>query len=402
MTDNHPNYDYESYFEHECGKSLGIYVHIPFCIKKCAYCDFYSGAFSDGVASQYVNALTDYAHSMSMALCGRIVDTIYFGGGTPTALKADALCRILDVLRECYTVTDNAEITVECNPGTADLDYFKALRRSGFNRISLGVQSMNDSELRSLGRIHTAADAALAVGLARSAGFDNLSVDIMYGIPYQDHSSLESTVSRILELNPEHISAYALSLEEGTPLARMAHTVKLPDEDETADMYGTLNKALSGAGFYRYEISNFARPGFESKHNLRYWLCYDYLGVGASAHSLIGGRRFSTVASTKAFICEKKPNSLEGVSAMPITDAFECLDEQGTQNEYFMLGMRLTRGVSLEKFRNLFGVSLSDALDGPIESYVERGLMALEGGALRFTERGVLVSNYILSDLLRL
>lgn len=384
---------------------IGIYIHIPFCLGKCAYCDFYSSplAACTELSESYTDAVVRYLHCAARDLKGRVVDTVYFGGGTPTVLPSRSLIRILDSVRQCLDIDASAEITVECNPGTADLDYFKALRSAGFNRLSMGAQSFNDHELRILGRIHSADGFVKAYSDAVSAGFDNISADLMYGVPEQTIQSFAYSINSLLSLEPAHISSYALTLEEGTPLYNRSGELTFPDEDTVAEMYTVLVSTLARHGYDRYEISNFARKGRESRHNLRYWHCYDYLGVGPAAHSCINGVRFSAVPSTKDFILGTKDlRSLCDLPSSPITDSVERLTVTEMATEFLMLGLRLTDGISLDELNERFGISLESLLDAPLEPYIQQGFVTLTDGRLALTDKGFFVSSYILSDLLRL
>ncbi|MBR2370954.1 MAG: radical SAM family heme chaperone HemW [Clostridia bacterium] len=384
-------------------KSIGIYIHVPFCLSKCSYCDFYSNplAHSKEYADSYADAVIKYLHAASAYLGDRTVDTVYFGGGTPTVLPSRSLVTVLDSVFQYFNVDAEAEITTECNPGTANLDYFKDLRSAGFNRLSMGAQSFNDNELRILGRIHTSDGFVRAYSDASLAGFDNISADLMYGIPEQTEQSFAFSVDRLVSLAPAHISSYALTLEVGTPLYKRTGELPFPDEDTTANMYSALVDTLAQNGYNRYEISNFAKKDRESRHNLRYWQCLDYLGVGPGAHSCIDGIRFSTVTSTEAFLSEKDfPTSLRNITETPLTDTVEHLTKTDAATEFLMLGLRLARGVSLDELQTRFDVSIDTLLDTPLDPYIGQGFMTLTDGVLAFTDKGFFVSNYILSDLL--
>ena len=318
-------------------KTLGLYIHIPFCLSKCRYCDFCS--FPHPKQDRVINYLSQIFEEIEEY--GRVyseytVNTVYFGGGTPTLLKADELCDLLGKIKKCFHVTSDAEISIECNPATADVEYFKQIRLGGFNRLSIGIQSMNDSELRLLGRLHKAEDAKKAFFDARQAGFDNISVDVMYGIPDQTAESLSETLAAICALSPEHISLYGLKIEDGTHFAKHKDELKLPNEDEEYEMYISSSKLLATAGYGKYEISNFSKVGRYSRHNLKYWQREDYLGIGLAAHSCIGNRRFSATCDIEKY--------LNGESL----DTDEIISNHDILSEKIMLGMRLGKGIDFD------------------------------------------------------
>lgn len=371
-------------------RNLGIYIHIPFCVQKCNYCDFCSFAGEgDEVREKYVDALICEMEKYSNAARGRVVDTVYFGGGTPTLLKISSFERIFDHLRKSFHISESSEISCEANPATADYEYLRALRALGVNRLSIGLQSANEDELRALGRIHTAADFADTVKDARRAGFDNISADVMYGIPHQTPESLERTLRFVIDLGLEHISAYGLKIEDGTPFGKMRDTLPLPEEDIEADMYLLCTDLLKKSGYEKYEISNFAHKGYESAHNIKYWECREYLGIGVAAHSYFDGvrwansREFASYLRGEDVVCERRR----------ITPA-----EQLT--EYVMLHMRTSRGVVHTEFESLFGKGFDEAFGKSLEKYIATGYVVKEGGRTFFSDRGMLVSNYILADIL--
>ncbi|MDP4110248.1 MAG: radical SAM family heme chaperone HemW, partial [Bacillota bacterium] len=282
-------------------QSLGIYVHVPFCRSKCGYCDFCSVAGADlKLKDKYVKAVIEHMRESASLSKSYTVDTVYFGGGTPTSIGEKLLIKLLSAIRKSFSVSKSAEITVEANPESAGLKTLKRLRKAGFNRISIGVQSSNDAELKALGRIHTYADAETAVKNARAAGFDNLSLDLMYGLPGQTQEVFLASAAKIMALSPEHISCYALKLEPGTPMCLAAPP--LPSDDAVADMYLDVTKHLESAGYEHYEISNYAKPSRRSRHNQKYWDLSEYLGFGPSSHSFFGGRRFSYTKDIEAYV----------------------------------------------------------------------------------------------------
>ena len=376
-------------------RTLGLYLHVPFCKSKCRYCDFCSFPHpKDDRIEAYLDALCreieSYGkeeHPYFEAVRNRTVDTVYFGGGTPTLLSADLLSCVMSTLRRVFSIADDAEITVECNPATADLAYFQALRAMGFNRLSIGAQSMQDGELRLLGRLHTADDVRKTVADAREAGFRNVSLDLMLGIPGQTKESLADTLSAVLTLAPDHVSAYGLQIEDGTYFARHRDELSFPDEDTESAMYRMTAALLSANGISQYEISNFARPGFESRHNLRYWRRLDYLGFGLAAHSCMGAERFANTEDLNRYLTGAWRESREVISPHDILA------------ETVMLGMRLAEGVDFLPLVKQYGEKAL-AYGDAFSAYIDDGFVKLDGTRLSFTEEGMYVSNTILSDVL--
>lgn len=359
---------------------LGLYFHIPFCASKCAYCDFYS---FPGSAAQ-MDAYT-------AALCGRLrsfpaqpVDTVYFGGGTPSLLGGERIAAVLSAARRHFNITPDAEITVECNPDSIDDALLSALSAAGVGRLSIGVQSAHEDELRLLGRRHTFPQARQAVLLARAHGFRNLSLDLMYGLPGQSTEKFLESVERVLKLCPEHLSCYGLKLEEGTPLHR-AQPV-LPDDDAQADTYLALCRRLAAAGFVHYEISNFCKLGFRARHNEKYWDLSEYLGIGAAAHSFLDGRRFAFPRDASAFIGGASPEPEEAVG------------DFDTRAEYLMLRLRTSDGICRADYQRRFGdFTPVEQVLRPLERC---GLAACTVDGCHLTEQGFLVSNAIISQLI--
>lgn len=370
-------------------KTLGIYIHIPFCLKKCNYCDFCSFVgVNDTVKERYVDALCRHISNYAKKCADYTVDSIYFGGGTPTLLPIRLFEKIFEKLRESFNVSDKSEITVECNPKTADVTYFKALHRMGVNRLSLGVQSANDNELKALGRVHTWQDSVKAFSDARMSGFENISVDIMFGIPEQSEKSFGNTLDKIKELRPTHVSAYGLIIEENTPFYVNFENLVLPDEDTEYTMYTGACRCLEEIGLVRYEISNFSLPGKESFHNLKYWKREEYLGFGVSAHSFFDETRFSCPSSLDEYIGGNFILDSTGISP------------NDRENEFVMLGMRLEKGISEREFENRFGKSFDSVYGKALEKFERSGFVVREDGRCRFTDNGFYVSNTVLSELL--
>lgn len=383
-------------------KTLGLYIHIPFCLRKCGYCAFCSyplTSLGNDLRTEYFKKLIGQITSASRYCGGFTVDTVYIGGGTPSVMTADEYKTLLDAVFESYDVADDAEITSECNPGTVDVEKLKGMRRSGVNRLSFGFQSFNENELSALGRIHSACESEKAFYLAREAGFDNISADLMYGIPHQTMDSFIGSVKRLTALSPEHISSYALSVEEGTPFYESRTELCLPGEDETADMYARLSEYLSENGYRRYEISNFSVPGRESRHNLRYWKGTDYLGFGVSSHSYFNGARFSIKEDLGKYL-DADFESIGNSFSAPVFENYGIVSAHDRMSEYVMLRLRLAEGFSSNEFFESFGISPWDFFDKGIGEYVKNGYMEFDGDRLRFTTKGFCVSNYILSDLI--
>lgn len=370
-------------------RKLGIYIHIPFCRSKCLYCDFCSKPIREEERiSIYVERLCEDIRSCKTDIDYAPADTVYFGGGTPTLMTGEQFKKILLAVSERFGICDGAEISSECNPKTVDPEKLISMRAAGINRLSIGMQSGIDTELHSLGRAHKLSDVEDTVRMARDAGFDNISLDIMYGIPNQTAESLRETLCAATALSPEHLSLYALKIEEGTPFFKMQDKLSLPDDDATADMYLYICEHLARCGYGKYEISNFAMAGFESRHNLKYWQYDDYLGFGASAHSFTGGRRVENSRDVDAYIFGKD-------IARSVTE----IGDIESMNEYVMLSMRLTRGVELSAFKERFGVDFSCEFGEKFKKFSPE-FVTLENGRCAFTQKGFLVSNYILSECL--
>ncbi len=371
-------------------KKLGLYLHIPFCRSKCLYCDFCSIPRPDPQETQR------YAEVLRADLLRRApdcteyeVDTVYFGGGTPTVLPAESLARILETVFSHYRVAQNAEITAECNPATADRTALRRMRSAGFNRLSVGVQSAQERELRALGRIHSFAQVAETWEDAMAAGFSNLSADLMFGIPHQTEESFAQTLERVMELSPKHLSAYALTVEPNTPFGRRGEeSLSLPDEEAVRRMYLHAVSYLAKNGICQYEISNFARRGYESRHNLKYWNTEEYLGFGPAAHSDFAGERIGNAADLAAYLSGKE-----------IAETRERPTESERMNESIMLRLRLSAGISVSAFAERFGESEAKRLAEGLCRYVGSGLVRRTEDSFSLTPEGMLVSNAILSEL---
>ena len=380
-------------------KPLGLYIHIPFCKSKCDYCDFCSLVPNNkGIVEHYTDALILQMEDWSSRCRNYSIDSVYIGGGTPTYFDIRRISRIIDAIYANFKVEKYAEFTVECNPATADFEYFRKIRRAGVNRLSIGCQSAHDDELKALGRVHNYAQFVSCYNDARQAGFDNISVDLMYGIPNQTEQSFIESLTAVTSLGPDHISIYALKIEEGTPFHAMRDKLVLPDEETEYAMYSHAVDYLAAQGYERYEISNFCRKGAASLHNLKYWHCDEYLGLGASAHSYFEDERFATTCVVRDYI-----DGLEIIGTdINIVASSEKIDSVKCMEEYVMLGMRLTEGIVIEDFERRFNISFHEKYGYRLDEYVDAGFVAKDERGYRFTTNGMFVSNYILSAVLDL
>ncbi len=361
-------------------KPVGLYIHIPFCNGKCPYCDFYSVNPESQKVTAYVDALC-----REIDKTAGVFDTVYFGGGTPSLIGSDNIAKIMSHIR----CTHNCESTLECNPsdtGSINSSFdFSVVAESGINRISMGLQSADDTERKILGRRGGCDDVERAIERAKAAGIENISLDLMLGIPNQTENSLQKSIDFCKNSGAKHISAYILKIEEGTPFYKIKNTLSLPDEDETCDLYLSAVEMLKKAGYSQYEISNFSEKGYESRHNLKYWHCEEYLGIGASAHSFFGGKRFYYERSIDDFI--------KGIPH--IDDGFGGDDE-----EYIMLALRLSEGLVFDKFQKRFGKSVPENITKKACELQKHGLVKVDDNSISLTVQGFLVSNSIISSLI--
>jgi len=369
---------------------LGLYIHVPFCIRKCAYCDFYSVPLNFSLADAYVNKIINELDRWGDNLGCPPADTLYFGGGTPSLLESERILAIINKSKELFSLK-NAEITMEVNPAERLNEYFENIVKAGVNRLSIGVQSANENELEFLSRRHSARDVVACANDARAAGIENISLDIMLGIPGQTKESLKKTVDFVLERSPQHISAYLLSLEEGTPLYKNRHNLNIPNDDEAGELYLYTCELLKAAGFERYEISNFAKGDRISKHNTKYWQGADYLGLGPAAHSFINGKRFYYDRNLNNYIDNTKE----------IADG-----EGGTVVERLMLSLRLSSGLDLNKFAADFPHDIDqnkiNRLAKKAELFAKNGFVIFSNNVISLTDKGALVSNAIIADFAEL
>ena len=373
---------------------LGIYVHVPFCRSKCQYCDFYSLTCKDDKSIEtYLRAVCAHIRESGSLTPGYKVDTIYFGGGTPSFLGADALATILTTIRRSFDVDPNAEITFEANPDSVSDQLLRRLKAEGFNRVSLGVQTDNNEILKKLGRPHDYAQVVGAVQRIRKAGFKNLSLDLMYGLPGQTLTEWKDTLERVITLNPDHISCYALKVEEGTPFYQMKDILNIADDDVQADMYLAAVEILRSHSFRQYEISNFARKGLYSRHNMKYWSGGEYLGFGPNASSDFGGRRFVIVRDLQAYVNGIKTGGevLSEVDEVPLRER---------AGEYLMLRLRTITGINREEYERKFLLPF-DEIEEALERSRKLGYAVRSSeGRWRLTPSGYLISNDIITDLL--
>ncbi len=368
-------------------KPLGLYVHIPFCARKCAYCDFASFAGREGDMAAYVNCLI--AEMEKRALPNRQISTLYIGGGTPSLLPPELMARVLSALRRHFDFTQDAECSCECNPGTVTEEFLRVLKNGGVNRLSFGAQARQEHLLRLLGRIHTWAQVEEGVRLARACGFENLNLDLMLGLPAQTVQNVRDTLSAALSLSPTHLSCYGLIVEEGTKMQAMVESGQwpLPDEDTEREMYELCRETLAQHGFAQYEISNFALPGYACRHNADCWRREEYLGLGSAACGFLGNIRY-----------QNPPALSDYLAHCPAQET--VLSPEDAQFESVMLGLRMTEGVSEEAFLRMHGVSLQSVYGEKLKKPLAQGLVEWKDGFLRLTRRGMDVQNSVLVELL--
>lgn len=369
---------------------LELYVHIPFCVRKCQYCDFLSGPSDEETKDRYIEALLKEIRAAEHTEDYEIV-SVFIGGGTPSALKAEAIASIMRTLQEKFFFCEDAEVTIEANPGTVDPEKLTIYRNVGINRLSLGLQSTDAEELKLLGRIHSYEEFLKSYEWAREAGFSNINIDLMFAIPGQTGEAWRQHLYQVAELNPEHISAYSLIIEEGTPFAEQ--NLDLPDEDTEYQMYEDTAEILERYGYRQYEISNYAKQGYMCRHNAGYWQRLEYLGFGLGASSLYGGMRFSNTHQMREYLKESRnPDQIrKDVTVLSRNEQIE---------EFMFLGLRMTEGISEKKFEENFNVRLMDIYGDILQKYEETGFMEHIETKWRLTRKGIHVSNHILADFL--
>lgn len=377
-------------------KKLGIYIHIPFCKQKCNYCDFYSIKWNDEAENNYINALLNEIKSYKIKLNGEYtVDSIFFGGGTPTIIKSENLLKILDSIKDIGKIDSQCEISMEANPNTLTEENLKAYKDMGINRLSIGIQSLNDQILKKIGRIHNSSQALEAIDRAQNMGFENINADVMFNIPEQTVNDIQDTLLKIIEKGVKHISFYSLKLEEGTPMFVMEKNKKItmPDEEVERKMYYAGRSVMEDNNLIQYEISNFAIKGYECRHNLRYWNQEEYIGLGPSAHSFLNNTRFSNPSDLK-FYCEKSE-----------TDSFEriiqeVLTEDDLMFEYIMLKLRLTVGIHINEFNKRFKADFNEMYKLQIKYLLKYDLVELVNNNIHLTKKGMDVSNAVIEEFM--
>ena len=366
-------------------KPVGIYIHVPFCRYKCPYCDFYSVTAKDELLDKYTSETV--RRIKELAPEGLSADTVYFGGGTPSLLGGKRIETVMQALHSSVDITKDAELTVEANPASDLGEFLDGCASSGINRLSLGMQSALKSELSAIGRRHTPDDVLHAMDKAHGVGIDNISLDLMLGIPMQTLESLESSLDFIGQAAPSHVSAYMLKIEENTPFYRIKYALKIADEDGLADMYERTFNRLEQAGFAQYEISNAARPGCESRHNLKYWNCDEYIGIGPAAHGFFRGKRYYYDRSLQSYLSGEEPHG-DG--------------DGGTEEEYIMLRLRLSKGLTNEGMRDRFGTDIPNALRERASSPLLAPYCVCDDIGIRLTRKGMLISNAIICNIIEL
>jgi len=377
-------------------QSLGLYIHIPYCIHKCGYCDFNSHPIKHDEMDHYIDALVaEMKHYAKIYSNTNIIKTIFLGGGTPTTLTVYQLERILKECVKEFKVAPDAEITIEANPATIDIEQMKSIRKTGYNRISIGVQSFDKTELKLLDRAHGPEEVHSTVHCARKAGFDNLSLDLMFAIPNQSLSSWESNLDKALEKNPEHLSTYNLTIEQGTAFSKLQSNGKLimPDDDHQLELYKRTIERLTKKGFHHYEISNFARRGKECKHNITYWENKNTLGLGAGASSYMNGTRFKNINLPAHYIRQVKEKKIA-------VEHSETLEPRQAMGETIMLGLRLLQGISIHQFEKRFQISFINLFRNIISALKEKELVIIEKDYLRLSQKGLFWADSVILEFI--
>ena len=375
-------------------KELGVYIHIPFCLRKCKYCDFLSFVSDDITMEKYVESLCEEIRGFFQRERDYIVTTIYLGGGTPSILNAEWTSKIINTLKECACITQDAEISTEANPGTLTEEKLRTYKQCGINRLSIGLQSTEARELEYLGRIHSYDQFLDGYHLARKVGFTNINIDLMSAVPYQNLDSWNQTLDRVLSLKPEHISAYSLIVEEGTPFYEDEKLDSLiPDEDTERRMYEVTEERLLEQGYHRYEVSNYSLSGKECAHNILYWKRGDYIGFGLGASSCIRETRFKNTDDMKEYLDQPWKELID-------REEVEELSIEEQMAETMILGLRMTEGVSQEAFKNRYGRTIDAIYGDIIEKYKNRGLLIEEKDFIRFTKQGLDLSNLVLCEFI--
>lgn len=392
------------------GKELELYVHIPFCIRKCAYCDFLSAPSDEATQRSYMASLSQEIKYYGAYCRDREVSTIYIGGGTPSSIRAEYIGQMMEQLKDSFAIRPDAEISMECNPGTLSREKLAVYRESGINRLSIGLQSADDAELKELGRIHTYAQFLSGYGMARKAGFTNINVDLMSALPHQTTETYLKSLRRVLSLRPEHISAYSLIIEEGTEFYRRYRkdvekrnlgqpTEILPDEETEYEIGEKTKELLSEKGYHHYEISNYAKKGYESRHNTGYWKRTEYLGMGLGASSLLHEVRYTNLRSLEQYMAQAAHIEPFG-NGTSLHEAVQKLTRQEQMEEFMFLGLRMLDGIERREFEQSFGVPIEAVYADQIKKLTAQDLIEQREGSIRLTARGLDVSNYVLAEFL--
>lgn len=372
-------------------KKIGIYVHIPFCIRKCNYCDFYSVKWNEELEHDYINSVIKEIKNYKETInANYLVDTIYFGGGTPTVISPSNINKIIAAIGESFDICNSSEISMEANPNTLTSNNLVSYKGAGINRLSIGVQSLNDEILKRLGRLHSSKEALESIETARMHGFENINADVMFNIPGQTISDVEDTILKLANANVNHISFYSLKLEKGTPMYVMEknHEILMPEEDIEREMYYAGRNIMENKNLMQYEISNFSLKGYECKHNLKYWMQEEYIGIGPSAHSFLNNERYSNPSDINSYI----NNACNDVFNRNIQ---EVLDQDALIFEYIMLNLRLTEGMSIIYFSKKFSLNFNKKYEHEIKYLIENKLLEYDGSSIKLTKRGMDISNYV-------
>lgn len=376
-------------------KKLGIYVHIPFCMRKCYYCDFYSVKWDKQSEENYVKAVIREIEGYKQLGSEYIADTIYFGGGTPTVINPSNIRKIIQVVKDIFTVDAAAEISIEANPNTLTSENLTTYKASGINRLSIGVQSLNDNILKSIGRLHDSRQALEAIELARTLGFENINADVMFNIPNQTVKDIIYTLTQLAEKKVNHISFYSLKLEKGTPMYQMEknHTISMLEEEEEREMYYAGREEMKKYNLLQYEISNFAEKGYECKHNLKYWQQNEYIGIGTAAHSFLNKKRYSNISDIDTYCKNADSGDFNRIT-------LEVLDSAALMFEYIMLNLRLTKGLDVKEFNQRFLTDFNNYYRKEIDYLIQNKLLAYENNSVKLTEKGMDISNYVFQRFL--
>lgn len=383
-------------------KELGIYVHIPFCKQKCSYCDFISYGDKNDLVEKYIEALKQEIKNNTEDVSKYEISTIYIGGGTPSYIESKHIGEILKIIKQKYNVSKNAEITIEVNPGTVTQEKLRSYAESGINRISIGLQSCNNNLLKIIGRIHTYEDFLSTYKLAREVSFKNINVDLMIGLPNQTLEDVKKSLNEIIKLNPEHISVYSLIVEEGTPIEKkiVKGELELPNEELERKEYWEVKRTLENSGYKHYEISNFAKSGYESKHNLNCWEQKEYLGFGVAAHSYMNGVRYSNVEHIEEYLKKELGSEKCEVGKNTSNIIHEIQTEENKKKEYMLLGLRKIDGIKISSFKNKFGCNPIMEFKNELNKLVQEKLIEIDLDQIKLTKRGIDLANIVWEEFI--